>query len=75
MLMQNIIIITPDTILIKNLLGLKIKNYSYTNEQLKVKKKGVYINQKKIFSTWYTNTNHQKLKAYFSARHTELQPE
>lgn len=73
MLTRNIIIIKPNQILIKNLLGMTVKSYSYTPEQIEVKKNSVYVNQKKVFSTWYTNSNSKKIKAYFLKHSESLQ--
>jgi membrane-bound ClpP family serine protease len=65
MLTRSVIVITPNTIQMKNLLGMTVKEYSYAPEQVSVRDNSVFVNDKKIFSAWWTDTNVRKLSAFF----------
>ena len=65
MLIRSVIVITPNTIQMKNLLGMTVKEYSYAPEQISIRNNSVFVDDKKVFSVWWTDTNIRKLSAFF----------
>lgn len=68
MLTRNLVTITPTEIEMKNLLGFTLKTYPYTPGQVSIRNNSIYVNDKKVFSTWWTDVNIRQLRAFF---HTE----
>lgn len=64
MLIRPTIVITQSTIQMKNLLGMTVKEHPYLPEQLSIRSGNVFVNEKKIFATWWTDTNTRQLRAF-----------
>ena len=61
MLTRSVVVITSNMIQMKNLLGMTVKEYPYTPEQVLIRNNSVFVTDKKIFSTWWTDTNVRRL--------------
>lgn len=64
---RPVTILTPTEIQMKNLLGVTVKTHPCTPDSVSVKDKSVYVNGKKVFSTWWSNTSANQVKAFFVA--------
>jgi membrane-bound ClpP family serine protease len=65
MLTRTVAVITPNEIQMMNLLGMTVKVYSYTPDQIVVTNNSIYVNDKKVISGWWTDINIQEVKAFF----------
>ena len=66
MLTRSVVSITRHTIQMKNLLGVTLKEYPYTPERVSIRNNSVYVEDNKVFSLWWTDTNLRKLNAFFN---------
>ncbi|AFY35188.1 hypothetical protein [Calothrix sp. PCC 7507] len=64
MLTRNLAVITPNEIQMMNLLGTTVKRYSFTPEQIVITNNDVYIDGKKILSTWWADINIKEVRKF-----------
>ncbi|AUS99474.1 hypothetical protein CLI64_03190 [Nostoc sp. CENA543] len=65
MLTRTVAVITQNEIQMRNLLGMTVKVYSYTPDQIVVANNNIYVNDKKVISGWWADINIQEVKAFF----------
>lgn len=66
MLKRPVIVITPSEIQMKSLLGRTGKKHSYTPDQISLRSGSLYVNNKKIFTTWWVDITTNQLRAFFA---------
>jgi hypothetical protein len=64
MLTRPVISMTPNEIQMKNLWGMVVKKYSYTRDRISLRNNSVYVDEKKVFSTWWANRNIKAIEAF-----------
>jgi uncharacterized membrane protein len=64
MLTRNIAIITPHEIQMLNLLGMTVKTYSYTPDQIVITNNSIYVNDKKVISTMWADINIKQVREF-----------
>ncbi len=62
MLTRNIAVITPNEIQMMNLLGMTLKTYSYTPDQIVITNNSIIINNKKVLSTLWADINIKEVR-------------
>lgn len=62
MLTRPIALITSDSIQMKNLLGMTLKVYYYTPDNIVITNNSIIINNKKVLSTWLTDINIKQVR-------------
>lgn len=65
MLTRTVAVITQNEIQMMNLLGMTVKVYSYTPDQIVVANNCIYVDGKKVISGWWADINIQEVKAFF----------
>ncbi|MGD1906204.1 MAG: hypothetical protein ACFB0C_09455 [Leptolyngbyaceae cyanobacterium] len=65
-LTSPMVVITPADIQMRNLLGMTLKRHPYSPEQVSVRNHLVYINEKRIFSTFFYDVSPKQVKAFFA---------
>ncbi|MCF4965798.1 hypothetical protein [Nostoc sp. CMAA1605] len=65
MLTRTVAVITQNEIQMRNLLGMTVKVYSYTPDQIVVANNSIYVNDKKVISGLWADINIQEVKAFF----------
>lgn len=65
MLTRTVAVITQQEIQMLNLLGMIIKRYSYTPDQIVITNNSIYVNDKKVISLWWTDINIKEVKEFF----------
>ncbi|MCH2228562.1 MAG: hypothetical protein MK033_12390 [Candidatus Caenarcaniphilales bacterium] len=64
MLTRPIALITHNNIIMMNLLGMKLKVYSYTPDELQVTNSMITLGDTKLFLTWLTDINVRELREF-----------
>ena len=64
MLTRPIALITHNNIIMMNLLGMKLKVYSYTPDELQVTNSMITLCDTKLFLTWLTDINVRELREF-----------
>ncbi|BAB75689.1 hypothetical protein ACN23B_20035 [Anabaena sp. FACHB-709] len=65
MLTRTVAVITPNEIQMMNLLGITVKTYSYTPDQIVIANNSVYVNGKKVLSGLWADINIKEVKEFF----------
>jgi hypothetical protein len=65
MLTRPIAVITPNNVQMINLLGITVKNYPYTPDQILIKDNSIFVDGKKVISTLWADVNIQEVREFF----------
>lgn len=65
MLTRTVAVITQNEIQMMNLLGMTVKVYSYTPDQIVVANNRIYVDGKTVISGWWADINIQEVKEFF----------